>query len=170
MTPEQEKARKALAVVIPLLEKFGFRWAITGGFACYAYGLSRPLTDIDIDIEIGKDMDAFKEFMESLGGYITQPLEHFVDENYDNYNFEATIEGVVVDICPMAEMNVFNKETSAYENFYKNGFPAVDVADFFGLKLPLLAKELIIKNKEMLVFQRDSDRADIEGLRRLLAA
>lgn len=170
MNPEQKHAHAALSFILPELAKRSFRYAITGGFACYAYGVLRPLTDIDIDIDTTKDSDVFKEFYASLAATMTQPLEHLVDQNYDNYNFEITVDGIIVDICPMEEMKVFDKVSGGYEGFYKDGFPAIETVDFFGLKLDLLSKELVIKNKEMLRWQRDSDRADIAGLRKLLAS
>lgn len=166
MDAEQKKAYEALSFIIPLLQKHNLQWVITGGFACYVYGVPRQLTDIDIDVNASKDTPAFKQFYEELKQYLTQPLKHFVDQNYDNYNFEVTIQGQVVDICPMAEMKVINKQSGQYENFYE-GFPQVEFKNFNGLELPLLAKDLIIKNKEMLVFQRESDRADVAGLRAL---
>jgi hypothetical protein len=165
---EEQKALAALQQIIPLLEKYGFTWVITGGFACYAYGASRNLTDIDIDIDASKDTPAFKAFMKHLEPWITQPLEHFVDQNYDNYNFEITVDGAVMDICPMAEMNVFNQKTGGYEHFYRTGFPESETVDFHDLKLPLLSKRLIIKNKEMLPWQRESDLEDIRMLRHML--
>lgn len=168
MSPDQKKAYEALSFIIPLFRERNFRWVITGGFACYVYGVKRNLTDVDTDIDTHKDSEGFQNFMTSLDSYISQPLEHFVDQNYDNYNFEVTIEGQIVDICPMAEMKIKNKETDEYEPFYKNGFPKIELVDFFGLTLALLAKELIIKNKEMLVWQRESDKKDIAGLQLLL--
>jgi hypothetical protein len=167
MASDQQKAHDALAFIIPRIEERKMRWVITGGFACYAYGVKRRLSDIDIDIDTSKESDVFKEFVRFLEPHTTQPLEHLVDQNYDNYNFEITINDQVVDICPMAEMNIFDKESGKYVNFYKGGFPRVEIVDFFGLKLPLLAKDLIIKNKEMLVSQRESDLADIKGLQAL---
>ena len=41
-----------------------------------------------------------------IAPFVSQPLEHFVDINYDNYNVEITYKKQVVDICPMAEMNI----------------------------------------------------------------
>lgn len=148
MTPEQQKAYDALAYIIPILEKFNFRWCITGGFACYVYGVPRNITDIDIDIEVSKNDPSFQEFLKVIEQNITSPLEHFVDQNYDNYNVGVLN---ILDICPMAEMNIFIKEKAEYENFYKDGFPNIEIREFQGFKLPLLSKQLIIKNKEMLV-------------------
>lgn len=166
MSPEQQKAHEALSFIIPILEMLNLRWCITGGFACYVYGVPRNLTDIDIDIEVSKDDPAFAEFLRLVESRITSPLEHFVDQNYNNYNVEVA---EILDVCPMAEMDIFNKEIGGYENFYKDGFPDIEAVDFLGFKLPLLSKELIIKNKEMLVWQRESDFSDIAGLKKILA-
>ena len=165
---ERLKAKEALAFIVPILEKYNFRWVITGGFAAYAYGVPRKLFDIDIDIETNKDDPKFKQFVGELTPHITQQLEHFVDQNYDNYNFEITYGAQLIDICPMTDLKIFNKEAGGYEEFYKNGYPQTEEIDFEGIKLPLLSKELVIKNKEMLVWQRDIDHRDIAGLKALL--
>lgn len=167
-TEKDKKALAALNLITPLFTKRNFRWCITGGFACYVYGVKREITDIDIDIDTTMDSPEFQYFLKELAPHITQPLEHFVDQNYDNYNFEITVDGQVVDICPMTEMKVFDKSHGAYIPFYEKGFPAIETVVFFGLELPLLSKELVIKNKEMLVWQRKSDLKDIEGLKTLL--
>jgi GrpB-like predicted nucleotidyltransferase (UPF0157 family) len=158
------KAYHALSYIIPILEQLNLRWCITGGFACYVYGVPRPITDIDIDIEVSKDDPLFLKLLEIVTPNITSPLEHFVDQNYDNYNVEVMD---ILDICSMAEMDIFIKEASQYENFYKDGFPDIETKEYQGFKLPLLFKALIIKNKEMLVWQRESDLTDIAGLKNL---
>ena len=160
-------AIEALNFIIPILNKFHFRWVITGGFACFVYGVKRPLTDIDIDIDTSKDSPEFDNFLMQIAPFVSQPLEHFVDINYDNYNVEITYKKQVVDICPMAEMNIFDKSSGKYESFYLNGFPETELVKFNGLRLPLLSKKLIIKNKTMLMWQRKSDRLDILGLGKL---
>ena len=68
----------------------------------------------------------------------------------------------------MAEMKVFNKVTETYQPFYRGTFPDIETVDFFGLELPLLSKELIIKNKEELRWKRPSDLKDINGLKVLM--
>lgn len=171
LSPETKHAVDALNFIIPILQKYQFQWVITGGFASLVYGVDRQLTDIDIDINTSRNMPAFKNFLKDkeVAPYITRELNHFVDQNYDNYNLEITYQGQVIDICPMAELKIFNQSSKKYEpfDFYKNGFPKVEFVNFHGLGLPLLAKELIIKNKEMLVWQRESDHRDIAGLHKL---
>jgi hypothetical protein len=167
MNPEEQGAHNALTKIIPEVEALNCRWVITGGFACYVYGVKRKLTDIDIDIDISKDDPKFKAMLEDLRLFITQPLMHFVSKAYDNYNAELTISNQIIDICTMPELKIFDKELSGYRLFYSQGFPDVEMVNFYGLTLPLMSKELIIKNKEMIL--RDKyDARDIEGLRALL--
>ncbi len=168
MIETEQKSLSALKYLIPILERLNLRWCITGGFACYVYGVKRAITDIDIDVEASKDDVSFQVLLREVTPRITQPLLHFVDENYDNYNFEITVDGQLVDICSMREMQVFDKAKGKYEYFYQDGFPLTEVGEFHGLSLPLLAKELIIKNKETLVSQRESDLNDIAGLQVLM--
>jgi hypothetical protein len=152
METKHFEAVNALKQTIPLLEKHNFMWVITGGFACYVYGVDRDITDIDIDIDTSKDDPSFHSLLKELEPYITQPLEHYVDQNYDNYNFEATSGTQVVDICPMAQLRIFNKAIGSYELCYSNGFPPFEIISFDGMDLPLLSKTEIIKDKEKLVW------------------
>jgi len=163
----RNQAIETLQFIIPIINKYNFRWVITGGFATVVHGVKRPITDIDIDIDTTRHSKEFQEFYSELQPYITQPLEHFVDQNYDNYNFEITYKNIVVDICPMAELSIYNQLSKQYELFYQNGYPETEIVDFHGIALPLLSKKMIILNKQMLVWQRDSDRQDIAELSRL---
>lgn len=164
---ERQQAKAALSFIIPLLEKYNFRWVITGGFACYVYGVDRLLTDIDIDIETSKDSLEFRSFYDDVKEYITQPLENFIDENYNNYNFEITYQNQIIDICPMDDLLIFNNETGTYDKFYKNGYPEIELTKFEGFTLPLLSKQAVIENKEMLAKKDGWQQRDIDALRKL---
>jgi len=168
MLSDSEKVRAigALKFIIPILEKYQFQWVVTGGFATLAYGVDRPLTDIDIDIDTSRNSQEFQSFLHDVESYITQPLEHFVnDSSYDNFNVELTYNGQVLDICPMSDLKIFNKKFGAYQSFY-TGFPEIEMIDFDGITLPLLAKELVIKNKED-ILRDEWDSRDIAGLKAL---
>lgn len=164
---ERTKAANALKYIIPLLEKYRFNWVITGGFACYAYGVNRMLTDIDIDIEASMDDRAFMQFMDDVKGFITQPLINYVDKSYNNYNFELTIDDQIIDICPMSELLIYDKKQMKYTNFYTE-FPRIEIVEFEGFRLPLLTKELIIQNKLDLVDKDQWHLRDITELQKLL--
>ncbi len=166
--PNKERiAVDALKFIIPLIEKRNFHWLITGGFASYVYGVKRDLTDIDIDIATEARTPAFKDFLKEIKPHITQNLEHYVDQNYDNYNFEITYNSQMIDICPSQNLKIFNETSNQYELFYKERFPRPEMKNFHDLQLPLLPKKLIIKNKEMLIWKRETDIEDIKGLKNL---
>ncbi len=163
-----DAAHSALQQVIPLLAQRNFKWVITGGFACYVYGVEREITDIDIDIDTTKDDPKFQSLLTELAPFITQHLLHYVDQNLDNYNFEATLFDVVIDICPMAELKLFSKVSQSYEPAYPKGYPDIKTVSFEGIDLPLLSKEWIIKDKQGLVWQRESDLHGIRALKQLI--
>ena len=167
---EIERAKNALNFNIPLLKKYHLdRWVITGGFATLAYGVDRPLTDIDIDIDTSIHSPDFKAFLADpeLQAHLTQPLEHNVSQAYDNYGLELTVDNVVIDICPMEEMCFVDKETGAPIHGYANGFPEHEFVDFHGITLPLLAKRGVIAQKKQT--DRDEyDRRDVRELENLL--
>ena len=163
---KRKKAFQALQFIIPIIKRYNFRWMITGGFASYVYGVKRPITDIDIDIQTSKNHKKFKGFLNELKPFITQRLEHFNDINYDYYNFEITYHGQLIDICPSKELRIFNKRNEGYVSLYGlfGGFPKPKIIKWYGLRLPLLPKQMIIKNKEMLIWKRKPDYKDINGL------
>lgn len=165
----EEQAVHALEFILAKLKFYQINYVITGGFACYVYGVPRDLTDLDLDIDISKDDPRFPALYEELKDFITFPLQNFVDANYDNYNFEATYENIILDFCPMPDLKIFDPAQEAYVPFYKDGFPAHEVVEFKGIPLNLLAKNLIIENKEMLTFQRESDKRDIRELKKMLS-
>lgn len=161
------KAAVALQYLIPVLHNYDFKWVITGGFACYVYGVDRLLTDIDIDIDTSIHDAKFQEFLAEVEPYISQPLMNYVDDNYNNYNFELTYEGQIVDICPMKELLIYDNATSEYQNFY-NDFPAIEMTEFEGLMLPLMSKQLILANKLALANKDKWQLRDIAELKKLL--
>lgn len=165
---EHERAKQALASIVPLLQKYQFNWVITGGFACYVYGVDRLLTDIDIDIATSKDSEEFRSFLKDVQAYVTQPLLNYVDENYNNYNVELTIGDQIIDICPMDELLIRDKKTGEYVSFYNVVLPEIEWVKFEGFELPLLGKRAIISNKENLTVKDKWQQRDIDALRKLL--
>ncbi len=168
----EKQAIHALEFIMPLLKKYDFRWIITGGFACYVCGVSREITDIDIDIDASKDDPAFALLVQDIKPYVTQELIHFVDQNYDNYNIEMTYQNQVIDICPMRELMIHDPLIQAFRHLYdeKGGisYEETELVEFHGMKLPLMSKRMIIANKEMLVWKRGSDMHDVRELKKLM--
>jgi hypothetical protein len=143
---EYKNIKSALDYIIPLLEKHKFQYVITGGFACYVYGVDRLLTDIDIDINTSVDSDEFRRLLEEVKPFITQELINYIDNNYNNFNLELTVSGIVIDICPMDELLSYDSKLNKFTKYYSDGFPEIEQVNYAGYTLPLLSKSSIIEN------------------------
>jgi hypothetical protein len=166
ISPSLDQVIRALGFIVPLLEKTGKPWIITGGFACTVYGVERALSDIDIDIDCAHGDAEFVDFMNALAPSITSPLENYISEHYDNYNMEATYDDVILDFCPGADLKLFDPAIGKHELAYKNGFPTPVMVPFHGFNLPLLPIDAIIAQKMQL--QRPVDLMDIAALQKLI--
>lgn len=167
---KKERVTAALKYIIPFLKKYNFRWCISGGFACYLYGVKRPIPDIDIDVEADKDAPKFRNFLGDVKCLTTLPFQRWItaDKNYDNWVMEVTIDNQVLSICTTKNLKLLNKESGRYELFYKKGIPGPTVVNFEGLQLPLSPKEWVIKMKEALAKKKAADQGDIAAMQKLL--
>lgn len=169
----QKRAVPALKYIIPFLEKYNFRWCISGGFACYLYGVKRPISDIDIDIDIeaNKDNTDFKSFIQDVKEFTRFPFQHWitVDKNYDNWVMEVVVNGQVLSICTTENLKLLNK-AGEYELFYKNGIPDPIMVDFEDLKLPLAPKKSVLRMKQALAYKKAVDLIDISGMQKIIDA
>lgn len=167
MTPE-ERAYSALRYVTPFLKKRRLKWLISGGFACYLYGVKRPIGDIDIDIEADKDDENFKKIIEDVKEFTKFPFQLWIDKNYDNWVMNVVVSGQVLSICSTKNLKFFNKKSGRYEVFYKKGIPDPEMIGFNDLQIPLLPKSLVIKMKEGLAKKKQIDKNDIVEMKKLI--
>ena len=162
-----KQALAALKYLVPILAKYPFRWCISGGFACHVYGVSRPIEEIHIDLEVDKDDPRFADFLREVRPFTTLPFQIWVDQNYDHYVMEVTVDHCILSICPTKNLHMFDRGTGKTKLFYKNGIPQPERVVFEGLTLPLLPKQWVIKMKQALVKKRARDRSDIVAMERL---
>lgn len=163
------KARNSLNYILPILKKYNFKWCISGGFACFLYGVDRPIHAIDIDIEIDKDDNKFKAFVEEVKPYTTLQFQLWIDKRYDNWVMDVVPKnGVLLSICPTSHLKLFCIKTKKYELFYPNGIPKSVHISFEGFELPTSPKELVLRMKEALSYKKANDRVDIRGMKKLL--
>ena len=168
MTPEK-RAYNALRYIISFLRKYKLRWLISGGFACYLYGVKRPIGDIDIDIEADKDDENFKKFIEDVKEFTKFPFQLWIDKNYDNWVMNVVVSGQLLSICSTKNLKLFNKEKGEYELFYENGkIPTPRIFSFRDLKIPISPPEYAIRMKEALAIKKQADKKDISEIKRLL--
>lgn len=165
---EVERAANALQYIIPLLEKNNLSWCISGGFACFLYGVKRPIEAIDIDVDISKDDPRFQTFIEEVKPYTELPFQLWIDQNYDNWVMDVVFDEQLLSICNTPDLKLLNKDTNQYELFYPNGIPSPVIMKFEGLQLPVAPRESVLKMKQALAIKKDIDRVDISGMEQLL--
>lgn len=165
----EEKAEVALKYIMSLLKKYNFKWCISGSFACYLYGVKRPIGNIDIDVEADEKDKDFRSLVSDVKQYTTLPFQLWIDKNYDNWVMDVVVSGQLLSICSTKNLKLFNKEKGEYELFYKNGkIPTPRIFSFRDFKIPISPPEYIIRMKEALAVTKQADRNDISKMKKLI--
>ena len=97
LTPGQ---RDALRMVTDTLRKQGIVFHLTGGLAAIAYGATRPLYDIDIEVHAA-DIPRVREVFRDV---IAKDYYHHTDAHFDLWLLTLNVRGVPVDINPVEEV------------------------------------------------------------------
>lgn len=166
---KRQKAITALEYIIPLLKKYHFRWCISGSLACHLYGVKRPITAIDIDVETTKDDPNFKHLLNDVREHTQLPFQLWIDKNYDNWVTNVVINGQILSICTTQELKLFNKQKGEYELFYQGEIPEPVIVKFDSLRIPLAPKESVLRMKEALAVKKGVDEKDIKSMKRIIA-
>ena len=167
MKPE-EKSEAALKYIVPLLKKHNFKWCISGSFACYFYGVKRPIGNIDIDVEADEKDKEFRSLVNDVKQYTILPFQLWIDKNYDNWVIDVVVSDQLISICSTKNLKLFNKKKGGYELFYKNGkIPTPRIFSFGDLKIPISPPEYVIRMKEALAVKKQADRKDISDMKKL---
>lgn len=167
---KREKAAAALRYILPLLKNHDLCWCISGGFACYLYGVDRPIQAIDLDVDIDKDDPRFQELIEDVKPFTKLPFQRWVDKNYDNWVMDVVIDNQLLSICDTLHLKLFNKQTGKYELFYKDGMPNPTIIEFEKLQLRVAPKDNVFRMKGSLAHKKAIDNVDISGMKRLIGS
>ena len=149
--------KKVLELIVRRLRGNHIPFQITGGLAAKAYGVKRPLYDIDIDIykrDIPRVRKLFKHF-------IKKDFYHLQVENFDIYLMTLKINGVNVDISQAEESYVIGK--SGIKTKIETDLSKVELIEIDDLELPIQNKKVLIKYKKIL--SRDVDLEDVTQIR-----
>lgn len=169
MDRKTQKVVVALKYIMPILKKYNFRYCISGSLACHLYGVKRPITAIDIDVETTKDDPKFQQLLEDVKEYTKLPFQLWISKNYDNWITDVVINNQYLSICTTKELKLFNTETEKYELFYKNGtIPDPVLVTFEGLKIPLAPIQSVLRMREALAQKKGVIEKDIKGLRSII--
>lgn len=137
-----KKTKEALHWIVWLLRAYHIPFQITGGFAANIYWSKRPLADIDIDVSDKYIFDMLPEVKK----YVIYWPKHYKDWAFDMLLVTLKYKWQEIDLGGCSDEQIYHKKYKHRENLQTN-FSKVTRKKVFGLMLPIIPKEELIKYK-----------------------
>lgn len=138
-------SESALVWITDIIKKHHIPYQIAGGLAVRAYGSTRPLMDIDIDIP----EDDFDKILEDVREHITFGPDWFKSDTWQLYLMTLNYQGQEIDICGAYRTKIYNKLCGTWDKIITD-FSKVTYIEFEGLKLPVIPRDELIAYKKIL--------------------
>lgn len=146
----------ALKKVVSVLNEHQIPYQITGGFAGNIYGSLWPAHDIDLEVS-ARDMPLLARL---FANHITQPLHHFINDEFDLWLITLDIDGIEIDVNQAEECYLINK--AGQKQLLCTDLSTAEVHDFMGIKVSVQPLEQLIAYKKTI--GRVADVADLQRL------
>lgn len=158
----KDNTQNAFRWICELLRQHDIPFQITGGLAAQAYGASRPLVDIDLDIPNA----FFPKLRDEVRPYIVVEPTYYQDESWELMLMTLKYEDQLIDISGATEVRIYNQQTKQWENLTTD-FSHAEIKPIFDIVVPVIAKAELIYYKKALARPVDIiDLAQIERLTR----
>lgn len=148
------KTREAFHWIIFTLRKHKIPFQISGGLAAKAYGSTRELADIDIDIPEKR----VPEILSDINKFIIFGPGKYKDKNWDIFLITLRYQGQDIDLGGFGTAKIFDKRKRKWIR-YPIDSSKTAIKKVFGLKVPVISKKNLIEYKSGL--QRKVDKIDI---------
>ena len=147
----------ALKWIVEELEHRDIPFALVGGVAANAYGTTRPLNDIDIDVPeeflpvLARELEPFKTF----------GPERSISDCFDCQLLGFSYKGQEIELS--GAENLFIKDTSSKKWVsWPTDLSKVERRTILGLNVPVMARKQLIEYKRLA--GRDTDLMDVSEL------
>lgn len=150
-------AKEALVWITNIIKKHNIPFQIAGGLAVNAYGSTRELIDIDIDIP----EEDFEKITDEIAPFIIFGPSKFKDEDWDMLLLTLNYHGQAIDLSGAFETKIYDKANKTWVKIV-NDFAKVKYKNMDGLDLPIIEREALIAYKKIL--SRPVDLLDVEYL------
>lgn len=157
MNPKTEEAFKW---IVSILQKHNISFQISGGLAAQAYGSTRKLNDIDIDIPNKKLVLILKE----IQPYIIFGPGRYKDSTWDIDLVTLDYYGQEIDISGIRNAKIFNKLTKNWEALSPD-LDNTQELQLFGIKVPVISKQELIDYKNKIDYEEEKHLQDIEEIK-----
>ena len=149
--------KKAILWITNILNKHAIPFQIAGGLAVRAYGSSRKLMDIDIDIP----EEDFETLKLETAPYIIFGPSQFKNEHWDLLLMTLNYHGQEIDLAGAYHTKIYNSENNAWKKIITD-FSKTNYMTIHGLSLPVISREELIAYKKILA--RPIDLVDVKFL------
>lgn len=149
--------KSALIWITSIITKHNIPYQIAGGLAVQAYGSTRKLMDIDIDIP----EEAFEIVADEVADFITFGPANFKSDSWDLYLMTLNYHGQEIDICGAYSSKIYDKTNERWVKL-NTDFARVNTLEIYGLNLSVIRLEELIAYKKIL--SRPVDLIDIDYL------
>lgn len=149
--------RTALEWITNILKQHDIPFQITGGLAVRAYGSTRQLADIDIEIS----EDDFEKIKDEVSAYITFGPGQHKSELWDLFLMTLNYQGQEIDISGAYKTKIFSTQDHRWILLTVDLSKSVYI-DIEGLSLPVIARQDLITYKNIL--RRPVDIQDLAHL------
>lgn len=149
--------KSAFLWIINILNKLDVPFQITGGLAARAYGATRPLEDIDIDIP----EDKFSLVKTNVDSFVVYGPEQFKDGSWDLMLMTLNYHGQQIDLSGASHTKICNRATKKWQDLPAN-FSTAEIKTLFDVDVPVIAKNELLQYKKIIA--RPVDLIDIEQI------
>lgn len=104
------KAEAAFKWIIEILLQHRVPFQITGGLAAHAYGATRPINDIDIEIP----EDRFNDIVEEVKPHIVYGPAQFKDKVFEVLLMTLKYQGETIDISGAYKVKICDERTGIW--------------------------------------------------------
>ena len=154
-----DKLTNGLKWISDILKKHRIPFQITGGLAARAYGATRPINDIDIDIP----EDRFEEIIEEVRPFLVHgPVRH-VDTVWDVYVLTLDYHGQEIDIGGAHTTRIKDEKTGAWHDA-KADLTTSETKNIFGVEVLVVSKKDLVEYKTWLALPGDHQEQDVKEI------
>lgn len=147
---------EALGWISGLLQKHHIPFQITGGLAAHAYGATRPINDIDIDIP----EEDFPKLLKDVQEFIVDKPDRYKNEVWDVWVMTLNYYGQEIDIGGAYTTKVKDTSTNIWHDV-KADFNTSTYKNLFGIDVPVVNKRDFIRYKTYLASSADHQKQDV---------
>lgn len=146
--------------IVGILNKHQVPFQIAGGLAARAYGATRPLNDIDIDMP----EDCFQDILDDVRPYVDFGPAHYKDERWNQaVALKLTYQGQDIDLGGSNELSICDARTGEWKQISAVDFQKSESREIFGMRVPVIPKDELIAYKSMLAGAHQ--KRDIEEMK-----